>query len=175
MLPNEHFASAAEKDNKQMMPDTESSLSWRAPDFEYREKTASWYWASMVIALLLLAAAIWQKNFFFALFIVIAEVLVLVWAERSPEEYTFVADAKGLQIGEKKFYAWREIESFSVLETASDLVPVALRFKQKFKPLLKILVPRAHVEELEQLLTSLVPQVDGEHSLVDILGDFLGF
>lgn len=157
------------------MADEPFSINWRAPDYEYREKTASWYWGSIVIALILLSAAVWQKNYFFALFLIIAEVLVISWANQQPKEFGLAMNEKGLAIGDHQFYPWHDMEAWSVRESGSHLAAITFRFKHKFQPTMRILVPRERLGEIESVLKSLVPQVDDDHSLVDILGDFLGF
>ena len=45
---------------------------WQIPEYEYRSKDVSWYWISLIAAIVLFAFAIWQKNFLFAIFVVIA-------------------------------------------------------------------------------------------------------
>src|SRR3990167_8463140 len=51
-------------------------LSWEAPEFEFREKTVSWYWVTIIGAVLILALAVWQRNFLFGVFILMAEALI---------------------------------------------------------------------------------------------------
>ena len=59
-------------------------IQWHAPEFEYRAKTMSWYWLSILLAVVILALAVWQKNFLFGIFVIVAEILILVWANREP-------------------------------------------------------------------------------------------
>ena len=77
-------------------------IEWKAPEFEYREKDVSWYWLSIIAAVVILGAAVWQKNFLFAVFVVIAEILMLVWAGRKPREITFSLNEKGLTMSGNK-------------------------------------------------------------------------
>lgn len=64
---------------------TSFEIKWQAPEYEYREKTVSWYWISIVVAALVIAFSVWQKNFLFGFFIVIAEMLFIVWGNRTPD------------------------------------------------------------------------------------------
>ncbi len=52
-------------------------INWEAPEFEYREKDVSWYWISIIAAAAIIAFSVWQRNFLFGFFIVIAEMLVI--------------------------------------------------------------------------------------------------
>jgi len=63
---------------------------WQTKEYEYHEKDIFWYWASIIIAVGIVAFAVWQKNFLFAAFVIIAEILVLVWAERKPDTIEFM-------------------------------------------------------------------------------------
>ncbi len=80
----------------------ELKIEWQAPEFEYREKDISWYWLSIIVAVLILSVSVWQKNFLFAAFVVMAEMLILVWAGRKPREISFSLDEKGLTISGNK-------------------------------------------------------------------------
>ena len=41
----------------------EPAIEWQAPAFRYYPKDVSWYWLSFIIAILIMAFAIWQNNF----------------------------------------------------------------------------------------------------------------
>ena len=90
-------------------------ISWRAPEFEYHEKTAGWYWTTVVIALIILAFALWQQNFLFGVFVIIAEILLVIWANKKPEIVEFVVGEKGILVDEKRNYSYSEIENYSVV------------------------------------------------------------
>ena len=59
-------------------------ITWEAPEFEYRPKSVSWYWISIIIAAAIIAFAIWERNFLFGIFIVIAEILFIAWGNETP-------------------------------------------------------------------------------------------
>ena len=72
------------------------AIKWEAPEFELREKGVGWYWTTIIIAVLMLGAAVWQGNFLFAVLVVIGEILVLVWSGKEPPMVTFRITDKGL-------------------------------------------------------------------------------
>ena len=45
---------------------------WQAPEFRYRHKDESWYWLTIMATAVLFLISLWQKNFLFAIFAVIA-------------------------------------------------------------------------------------------------------
>jgi hypothetical protein len=75
-------------------------INWQAPEFEYRPKSISWYWTS-----------IWDRNFLFGVFIVIAEVLLIAWGNDAPPTVNFVLTDSNLSIGETKDYQVKLFEN----------------------------------------------------------------
>src|SRR3990167_3564751 len=88
-------------------------MAWVAPEFEYRRKNVSWYWISIIIAVICIGFAAWQKNFLFGIFVLVAEILILAWGNQKPAMFSFRLTEKGLYIGDRKFFPYTEIESFS--------------------------------------------------------------
>ncbi len=150
-------------------------IKWQAPEFDYREKDISWYWLSVIIAVILLSAAIWQKNFLFVIFIILAEILILVWANREPATIEFKLDEKGLTIAGKKFYPSSEMDAFGLKEESEEWSKLIFRFRRRFQPLLKIKIPRSRSAEIEKALTAVVKKTEFEDSFLDNLQKFLGF
>ncbi len=146
-------------------------LTWRAPEFEYREKGPGWYWLSIFAAVGLMALALWQKNFLFAVFIVVAEVLIVTWGSREPNLVEFKLTAEGLGVGDDKLYLYREIENFSLDENSSSRwVEMNLRFKRALKPKMKIQLPRGELGKIIENFRNLAPgvkEVEFEESLTD--------
>lgn len=150
-------------------------ISWQAPEFEYRAKTILWYWLSIFIAVVILAAAVWLRNFLFGIFMVIAEILILVWANREPRILNFALTEQGLQIGARKFEPYNEIESFSVLRGAETWTDIMLRSKRRLRPVLHLLVPSARLTEIEGRLKTLLPEEDYQESFIETLERILRF
>lgn len=149
---------------------------WQAPEFEYYEKDVSWYWLSVIVAVIVLSAAVWQQNFLFAVFIVVAEILVLVWAAQQPRMVEFRIDEKGLLIGGKKFYPYAEIIGFSADENGEDEWPeLMFRFQRRLQPTVRIKTPKARFGEIEKALAPLVRKIEFEESFLESLERFLGF
>lgn len=156
------------------MPQFETT--WQAPEFEYRHKDISWYWISIITAVLILAAAIWLRNFLFGFFIVIAEILFIVWGGREPRTVDFKLTEKGLTIGNRKFYQAGNIENFSLdYHPDEKWETVVLHFKQKLQPTLRITVPKNQFMEIRKALTTIAPEVEHHESLLEALEKFFRF
>ena len=154
-------------------------LRWEAPEFDHHPKNVSWYWISILIAILLLALAVWQKNFFFGVFIVIAEVLVLAWASVEPPMIKFELTEKGLRVGPKRFYRMRELEAFSADVEGlfnEEWPDIVLHLRSHFRPAVRIKAPRHWLHEIRQEFRDHnVKELHFEPTFLEIVEKFMRF
>ncbi|HUZ93051.1 MAG TPA: hypothetical protein VNG29_03600 [Candidatus Paceibacterota bacterium] len=151
-------------------------FSWQAPEYEYREKGAAWYWISIVVAALVIGAAVWERNFLFGFFIVIAESLLLVYANRKPETMEFALNEHGLTIHGYKSYAYTDMESWSVDEFGDTEWPsLFFQFRRRLKPPIKLKIPKAKIPDVQKVMKPILPQVPHEHSMLDTLEELIRF
>ena len=157
------------------MPEPE--IKWEAPEFENRTRDISWYWISIIIAATMIAFAVWQRNFLFGLFVIIAEILVITWGNRTPQMVTFTLAEKGIKIGSEKSYPFAEMENFSVDKSSDDelLDTVIFRFHGKLKIPLMIKLPKEKLEETRLIIKKVLEEVDYEPSFLDSLEKLIGF
>ncbi len=152
-------------------------LSWEAPEYEYREKSVSWYWTSIIIAAALIAFAVWQRNFLFGFFIVVAEMLFLVWGSNPPRTITFVANTEGISMraGGSKEYRFREFESMSVNQIGDGWSEMIFVFRARFRAPFRFLVPDAELEALRAHLRTILRETPYEPTFLDSIEKLLGF
>ena len=151
-------------------------IAWQAPEFDYRHKGVSWYWATIAIAVVFMGLSVWQKNFLFGFFILVAEILILVWANKEPAMIDFRLTDHGVSIGAQKFYDHSGFESWSAeAEGDAEWTSALVSFRSKFKPALHLKLPKARAEEIKQKLGLLLPQVEHKPSFLDTLEEFLRF
>ncbi len=151
-------------------------IEWKAPEFEHRSKGVSWFWLTIIVAVLVLALAVWQKNFLFGFFVVIAEVLILSWGNAEPREINFVLTEKNILIDGKKHYGLNELANFSVDELEhKDIVAIFIHFKQRFRGPLRIHVFKDKLESVRNILKMGVREIDHEDSIIDSLEHLIRF
>lgn len=156
-------------------------MSWSAPEFVDNPKDVSWYWISIIVAVIILGISIWQKNFIFAVFIIIAEILVIKWGGHSPRTLKFTLSDKGLNIGDEKFYPMSEFKSFSIEKdddpesNLDEWADINLFFHSRIKPSLKLQAPHEEAENIEKALSMILPEVDWEPSFFETVERFLKF
>jgi len=149
-------------------------IEWQAPEFEYRERSPAWYWGSIAVAVLALAVAVWQRNFLFATFIVIAEIMVLVWSTRTPAMVSFLIDEHRITIHEHASHLFTDIETFSILDDGSPWATVVFHFHRHLRLPLHVNVPPDRVPAVRAALSAVIRETAWEDSFLDSLERFLG-
>jgi hypothetical protein len=150
-------------------------ITWQAPEFEFREKGVSWYWISVFIAAAIIAFAIWQRNFLFGGFIVIAEILFVSWGNVRPATIDFTLTDLRLEIGTAKFYSLKEFQNYSTNKMDDEWTEVFFSFKSKIRMPLMIIVPNGKMDEIRANLKPLLRETDFEPSLLDALEKIIRF
>ncbi len=150
-------------------------MTWEAPEYEYREKGISWYWLSIIIAALIIAFSVWQKNFLFGLFVIFAEILFIVWGNRPPRTIHFIANEKGLEIGNSAPRPWTVFESMSVDPLDDEWAELIFIFRVRFKSPLKVLIKENRLTELRANLKTTLKEVPYEPTLLDSIEKLLRF
>ncbi|MEK7181249.1 MAG: hypothetical protein AAB738_02865 [Patescibacteria group bacterium] len=154
-------------------------IKWEAPEFEYREKTVLWYWVVIAVATGILALTVWQKNFLFGVFVIMAGVMIIVWGNREPRMAGFKLTQDGLVIDERKTYAYKEMEGFALDDSGEgEWAQMFFKFKSHLKTKLKISLPKTESDEIRKVIGSMAPEVaevEWEHSFIDSLERLIGF
>lgn len=125
---------------------------------------------TMILALLILVFAIWQKNFLFGFFIVAAETLLISWGNRKPDIVDFKIDEKGLYIKEK-FYPFTQIRGFANSEmeaTDKEYMETYIFFKNNFKFKTEIRWPKTDDEKIRAALRLKLKEYEYTPSWIDI-------
>ncbi len=159
----------------QQTAENTDSISWQAPEFEFNFKDVSWYWISLIIAIILIFVALWQKNFLFAVFIVFAELAVLYLANKSPQMWQFKINEKGIYIGESKLYEFAKIDCFDIHSYSSEFSELIIKLKSKLNPYIKIFIPPEDEKVIKDYLLNHIPQEELSESLVDSLEKLIRF
>ena len=152
------------------------NISWHAPEYEYSPKSSLWYWVSVVVALILIALALWQKNFLFAIFVVVAELIIFSVADKHPKMWEFSIDGRGIYIGKNKAYFYDDLEAFDIhWSDENNYDQLVLKTKKKFTPIVTINIYKEDKEKIREFLKKYLKHEEIEISLSDILGRLVGF
>ncbi len=152
-----------------------AEIRWRAPEFEHREKSVAWFWLSIIVAAIILGMAVWQKNFLFGFFIIVAEILFISWGNKEPRELDFVLTNAKLQIADAE-YPFTGMENFSLEDSPEKRwYNLFFHFKNHLKPPIKIAVPKDKSTEIKKFLAPILKQIEHKPSMLDALEEFIGF
>lgn len=156
---------------------TKFETTWAAPEFEYREKDVSWYWISIIVAALIIAFSVWQKDFLFGFFVVIAEILFIVWGNKVPAVVPFVLTDAEITIGGYKSYLMKEFEGWSMDAPGdgAEWAEIMFHFRSHLHPPLILMVPTEKLAELRANLKTVLREVEHQPTLVDSIEKFLRF
>ncbi len=152
-----------------------SDISWHAPEYEYSPKSSAWYWTSLFLALVLIIFALWQKNFLFAVFVFIAELIVFAVADKHPKIWEFTINEKGAYIGKNKFYPYDQIEAFDIHMNEIGHDQLVLKTKKKISPIVTINIYKEDQEKIKEFLKKYIPHEEIEISFGDVVSKLIGF
>ncbi len=143
-------------------------IEWQAPEYFHYQKDVSWYWLVLILGIVTIVFALWQKNFLFAVFVIIAEVLLFYWGRTQPRVIEFKLSERGLEF-DKKLYPYDEFVYFSVNEnTGTDnFGQIAFKTKSHFKSLLDICIDKDKIASIREKLAKYLEEHEHEENIVD--------
>jgi len=153
-------------------------LAWSAPEFEYWQKPRIWYLVLILVSLVIFIIALWQGNFLFAVFVVLASIVLISSGKRPPRHLDFRLTEEALIIDNKKAYLYEQLSGFAIhrLDSIKDgLSELVIQRKHRLGAYLKILYPTAHTEEIRHFLNRHLPEIEYQDSLSDHFFRWLKF
>lgn len=160
---------------EKVVQENKKEIIWKAAEYHFVEKGVSWYWVTAIIAAALVLIAIWQKNFFFAVFIVFAEAMLLYFGRQRPQIFEFRISGDGVGIGRKIFYKYEDIESFSVVNRPGRLDQLVFKRKVTVNPYVKVPIDSKLLKEAKMVLSARLPEKEYNPLLIEIFSEWFGF
>jgi hypothetical protein len=149
-------------------------ISWRAAEHEHVPKTGNWYLLMGAVALGLIIFSLWQKNFFFAVFIILASVMIFTMSRRKPQVFEFRLNEHGIAIGNRIAYDYDRLQDFSIRNRPGRLDELIIRRKTAMNPEVRMLVDAKTMVKIQEFLKDRLPEVKHEESLIDLFREVLG-
>jgi len=152
---------------------------FKSPDFEYQPKSMGWYLATIFVALALIFLALWQNNFLFMIFVVIGEIIIILWGSRKPNEWEVKIDEKEIVIKkediEKRFNLLNDFVDFGIRDSLGNFKELVLKKKTTFNPFLEVYFPKDKEEEIRKIISKILPEKEYPLSLIDAISKILRF
>lgn len=152
-----------------------TELSWEAPEYQYREKGVSWYWLSIIAAALIIAFSVWEKNFLFGLFVVLGEILLLVWGSRLPQSISFTLTRERIELQNGRSHSLQDFESVSMDALGDGWMEVLFHPRAKLRTPFKVLFPEERLAELRDFLKTALKEIPYEPTFLDAIEKLLRF
>jgi hypothetical protein len=172
----------SENNFSQILKDNENIevIAWEAPEFGYNPKDFQWRLISLLAALILILFAFWQKDILFALFLIIAWLVFLYFADRFPSIWRFRLDETGISIssfsGEvAKFYSYKDLDGFDIHDGDEEYKELVIKLKTTFSSFVKINIHTIDEEKINNFLIKFIPRKEFNVSLVDVLAKLIRF
>ena len=153
-----------EEKPKPSVPET-VLLQWSAPEFVQTHKPAGWYILFGLFFLVLIALAVFTKQYITVGLFAVMAIAVLVYANREPRVLSYKISNYGISVGQKKyvfddFDAYYEADDYG--QTVVELVP-----NKRFGTLVSLPPAEHHLQEVEDTLGKMLPKVDNKEDVVD--------
>lgn len=152
-------------------------IKWSAPEYHYYPKDVGWYWFVIIAAMAVVVLALWQRNFLFAVFSVIASILILSWGRRPPRQIDFTLSEKGLDIEGKKFYPFENLAGFAIIQNPdnAELSELILQTKNRVGTWVRVIIANQRAEDIKKLLLKFIPEIEYTESMTEHIGRILRF
>lgn len=159
----------------EVQPLKQNNISWRAAEFHYIEKDYLWYVGVIAVGAVLIISSLWQHNFFFAVFLIIATILVVEFGKRRPEILEYELNDNGVVIDGILYAQYRNIISFHIRKRFGYLDELILHRNSKIRPFLHLPIDDKLAIKARDFLLNYIPEDDHEQSFADIIAERLGF
>lgn len=158
-----------------MSKDNKKEVSWRAAEYEYHEKDPVWYLWVVGIAIVLIFISLWQNNFFFLVFIVIAGTMVIFMGKKKPRVVEFKVDNEGIRIDKNIVYEYDDIEWFALRSTPGSLNEIIIKKESALNPIMRMRADSKITPEVIEILKKHVEEKEYDESLIDSVSEMLRF
>lgn len=151
-----------------MDEDEQGAISWSASEFVAHDKTPGWY------ALLLITAGVFAvgvylltKDMVSAGVVVVAAIILAVFASHKPREQRYILDDQGIVVGQRR-YDYDDYKSFAVTSEGAFSSLVFMPLKRFAVPLTIYYAPEDE-ERIVSLLSERLPLEEHRLDAVDNL------
>jgi len=167
------------EDQEQLTPEKVAfePLVWEADEHVHTDKGKDWYWALGLMAVALAVGALLFNNVLFAVFVLVAAVVLAMLASQKPRRVTFAVTQRGVRVDDK-LYPYQSIETFGVEEqdvNSTDADKLILQLKSNFA--MNVIIPLVGVDsdEVHTRIGAFVPEEDLVEPLTHRVMEALGF
>ncbi len=130
-----------------------SLFSWSIPSHEHQERSFGFFVWIISVMVILLLFSVWQKNFLFGIFILMASGTVLFLSLQHPETHEFALTDKFIVFGNyQDTHTYSEFSHFDVQEFSDIDTEIFLAFKDKKRAPIHMRIYRGDEQKIVAIL-----------------------
>jgi len=126
-----------EPEFEEQLIDAQDAFVWESPAYDRHERGKRWYIIMSVVAILLVAYAIWNANFLFAFIILIAAIILVLAGNEKPQKILVQIGHNGI-VRNGDFLSFDEIENFAIIYQPPHIRVLYIEPKSFFKPRMRV-------------------------------------
>lgn len=150
-----------------------STFEWTALEYEKIEHGQYWFIGMGAAAVFLIIIGIFAKSYFFIAFIILAYIVVALYAKREPRELLFSITPEGIKIG-SAFHKFSDLKSFWILDR-EDGKYLSIETTKVLSPFLRIPLGNTDPKMVKKIVSRFLQEKEHEELLTDQIAKIIGF
>ncbi len=151
-----------------------TKLEWTALEYEEKERGNDWFWALGVIVVASSVTSFIYSNYFFGLLLIIAGILLVIFAVKKPDLVFYELNEKGLKI-RNRLFPYENIKSFWI-KRENEKPMLFIKSERLFMPIISMPINPNHMEEIKNaMLSKNVLEEEMKEHVSEKIMDSLGF
>ena len=150
-------------------------MAWNASELKEKTRRVDWYWAVVLIALGGIVLSVIYKNYLLGFLLLLAGVLVIVYAVRKPAQVTVELSEQGLKVN-SNMYQYQDMDAFWIIETKDGEQKLLIHTPKALFSFLDLhIAEEIDILALRDILLNFVPEVEMREPLILRISDRLGY
>jgi hypothetical protein len=149
-----------------------AKIEWKAPEYEFHQKSTDWFWALGIITIALCVSAFFLHSFLFGLLALLAGFSLALYGARRPNIVSFSVGPRGVGIG-NKIYDYENLKSFWLNYNPPYKKDLIIESKKTFMPHITVMLGDADPEKIRKYLLQFLKEEKIEESLMMLIARLL--
>lgn len=132
-------------------------LQWDVDEFPRYERGRLWYVIMAILGVALLIFAIVTASYVFAVFVLLAGIVMLLLSFQQPQRVPAALTTTGVIVGDT-FYSYKAIKDFSLVYRPPEVKALYIDFVSRFQPLLSVPLEDQDPNEVRGILSKYCPE-----------------
>lgn len=156
------------------MENKSETIKWSAPEFEYREKTADWFWIVGIATVTLIVLAFLFKNILWGILAAIGGFSIALYGAKKPAIIKFEIGPKGVEV-DGRMFDYENLESFWINYDPPRKKELIIKSQKTFMPYVKIMLKNENPEKIRDYLLQFLDEEKIEESLTATIMEIMRF